>query len=323
MGDPEDWWRLLREQENTVSRAQALAQGLTDEVIDAHLDAGRWQRLFHGVLAVTTGPPTASMWRRAALLFARGPAMLSHATAAAMWGLPGAEEDGPIHLTVPYGSSARGCAGIEVHRSRAFAYIGSPGSDPPVTSKVATLVDVAVHAPSAREAMRLLTAGAAVKRIPAVRVLEALERRRPRRYRRPLEDAARLLHEGVESVLEAEYVVSVERAHGLPAPTRQAPVSVDDHRRAEDNLYRAPRGELVVRIDGWRYHANRRTAFVDRARDNAAELAGRARLTFGHEEIRGDPCRTARTIARRLGSLGWDGEPRRCARCAREQKSVS
>ena len=323
MGDPEEWRRLLGAQEMAFTRAQALAQGLTDEVIEANVAAGRWVRMAHGVLAAVTGTPTPAMRRRAALLFARGPAVLSHATAAVLWGLPGADEDGPIHLTVPYGSSARGCPGIAVHRSRAFAHIVAPEADPPVTSLVATLVDVAVAAPTATEALRRLTAGAAARRIPPGRILAALERRRPRRYRGPLTDAARLLLDGVESWLEARYGADVEQAHGLPTAERQAPFVVEGHVRAEDCLYRMPLGDLTVRLDGWRYHANRRTARVDRARDNAAELAGRARLTFGYEEIRDDPCAPARIVARRLGSLGWTGELRRCARCAGEQKSAS
>ena len=101
------------------ARAGAHTRALTDAVITANIAAGRWIPLFRGVFAVVTGEPTPAMWRRAALLFIRGPAVLSHQTAAAVLGLPGGDESGPIHVTVPYTSSARGCAGIVVHRSRA------------------------------------------------------------------------------------------------------------------------------------------------------------------------------------------------------------
>jgi hypothetical protein len=249
------------------------------------------------------------------LLFVRGAAVLSHATAAAVLGLPGGSETGPIHVTVPYGSSARGCAGIRVHRSRAFAHIALATSVPPVTTKSHTLIDLAVEATSAREGMRILTAGATQAHVPGERIVAALEVRRPRRYRTALLAAARLLVEGVESVLEAWYAQDVELAHGLPAGVRQVARVIEGHRRAEDLEYPMPLGVLTVRLDGWRTHANRRTARVDRARDNAAELEGRARLTFGYEEVKDTPCTVAQLVAARLRQLGWTAEPTRCTSC--------
>jgi hypothetical protein len=316
VGDPEEWWRLIRDQDGVATRAQALVQGMTDEVIEANFAAHRWLPMFRGVFAVTTGEPTPEMWRRAALLFVRGAAVLSHETAAAVLGLPGGREQGPIHVTVPYGSSARGCEGLVVHRSRAFPYIVAKNSDPPVTNRAQTLIDLAVAAPNVREGMRVLTAGATSAKVPGQRIEEALAVRRPRRYRKALLAAAKLLVEGVESVLEAAYANDVELAHGLPTGVRQAPRIVEGHRRAEDIEYVVPCGVLTVRLDGWRTHANRRTARVDRARDNAAELENRGRLTFGYEEVRETPCVVARLVAIRLRQLGWQGRLTPCARCA-------
>jgi hypothetical protein len=315
MEDPEGWQRLRRDQDDVASLHQALTHGMTEDAVRANVAAGRWVPLFRGTYALVSGRPTPSMWRRAALLFIRGPAVLSHCTAAAVLGLPGACEKGPIHVTVPYGSSARGCEGIEVHRSRAFPHIVLAHCDPPVTSKAHTLLDLAVEAPSAREGMRVLTAGATQAHVPGERLVEALEVRRPRRYGRALLAAARLLVEGVESVLEAWYAEDVELAHGLPGGVRQVARVVEGHRRAEDLEYTMPIGVLTVRLDGWRTHANRRTARVDRARDNAAELEGRARLTFGYEEVKDAPCAVAALVAARLQQLGWTGQFQRCTAC--------
>ena len=315
MEDPDAWQRLKHEQGNVASLQQFLAHGITVAMIRANVDAGRWVPLFHGVYALVTGDPTPAMWRRAALLFVRGPAVLSHATAAAVLGLPGGNDGFPIHITVPYGSSARGCAGIVVHRSRAFPHISPADCDPPVTTRAHTLIDLAVEAPSAREGMRVMTAGATQAHVPGERLQAALEVRRPRRYRKALLAAAKLLVEGVESVLEAWYADDVELAHGLPPGTRQVARVVEGHRRAEDLEYSMPLGTLTVRLDGWRTHANRRTARVDRARDNAAELEGRGRLTFGFEEVKDTPCAVAQVVAARLRQLGWSGQIRRCTSC--------
>jgi hypothetical protein len=316
VGDPEEWRQLVREQGGVATRAQALAHEMTDETIEANFAAGRWLPLFRGVFAVTTGEPTPAMWRRAALLFIRGSAVLSHASAAAVLGLRGGTDVLPVHVTVPYGSSARGCEGIVVHRSRAFPYIVLANCDPPVTSKAHTLIDLAVDAPDAKEGMRVLTAGATQAHVPGERIMAALAVRRPRRYRTALQAAAKLLTEGVESILEAAYAEDVELAHGLPPGVRQIARVVEGRRRIEDIEYAMPDGVLTVRLDGWRTHANRRTARVDRARDNAAELEGRARLTFGYEEVRDARCAVARTIATRLRQLGWAGELQRCPSCS-------
>ncbi len=315
MEDPDAWQRLKHEQGNVASLQQFFAHGITVAMIRANVDAGRWVPLFHGVYALVTGEPTPEMWRRAALLFIRGTAVLSHATAAAVLGLPGGRDGLPIHVTVEYGCSARGCPGIVVHRSRAFPHIIQKDSDPPVTTRVQTLIDLAVDAPDAREAMRVLTAGATQAHVPGERIEKALEVRRPRRYRKALLSAAKLLVEGVESVLEAWYADDVELAHDLPPGTRQVARVVEGHRRAEDLEYSMPLGTLTVRLDGWRTHANRRTARVDRARDNAAELEGRARLTFGYEEVKDMPCTVAQVVAARLRQLGWSGEIQRCTSC--------
>ena len=49
--------------------------------------------------------------------------MLSHRTAAEEWGLVPAAE-GPVHITLPYGSSAISQPPfVIVHRSRAYAHI--------------------------------------------------------------------------------------------------------------------------------------------------------------------------------------------------------
>lgn len=243
-----------------------------------------------------------------------GPAALSHDSAAVLWGLRRDEED-LVHVTVPYSSSARGCNGVIVHRSRAYSHI-VVDDDPPRIGKAQTIVDLATAEPDARSAMRRLTALAASARVRAAALDTAIELRRPRRYRRAIRDAVALLRVGVSSVLEADWALDVEAAHGLPAPTRQFPVVVDGRRRAEDLVYTVPGGEMLVRLDGWRYHADRRTAQVDRARDNAAELAHRARMVFGWEEVHHEPCAAAAMVGRRLVELGWPGPVRPCPRCA-------
>jgi hypothetical protein len=138
--------------------------------------------------------------------------------------------------------------------------------------------------------------------------------RPPRRYRRALASAVRLVRDGVLSALEELFAVDVEEAHGLPPARRQVPFRVDGMTLWEDAVYDDLGVPLTVRLDG-RTHLLSRVAFRDRRRDNAAELAGRSRLTFGWDDLSADPCAGARDVVTVLRRHGWDGETRRCARC--------
>jgi hypothetical protein len=73
---------------------------------------------------------------------------------------------------------------------------------------------------------------------------------------------------------------------------------------------------LTVRLDGRAYHSYPTVAFRDRRRDNAAELAGRARLVFGWRDIREDACGAAREVLTVLHRHGWHGPARLCTKCS-------
>jgi hypothetical protein len=208
---------------------------------------------------------------------------------------------------VPYGRSSDPHPGVVIHRSRAFQHIVIDREDMPTVSAADTCVDLAVAEQDPRHAMRTFLHAALSMKVPTDRLLTVLELRRPRRYSRALRHAAQRLADGVGSALEASYLVDVEQAHGLPIAVRQAPVVVEGVERYEDCRYRMREGELIVRLDGWRWHSDRRVGVIDRARDNAAELAGRARLTFGWEEVTGNPCGVYAIVAARLRQLGWTG----------------
>jgi hypothetical protein len=122
------------------------------------------------------------------------------------------------------------------------------------------------------------------------------------------------VRDGVQSVLEELYAVEVEEAHGLPPGRRQAPYAVDGVTLFEDVVYDGVGVPLTVRLDG-RTHLVNSVAFRDRRRDNAAELAGRSRLTFGWRDLSADPCGGAVEVADVLRRRGWSGRPVPCPRC--------
>lgn len=71
---------------------------------------------------------------------------------------------------------------------------------------------------------------------------------------------------------------------------------VDGYTLWEDAVYDNLGVPLTVRLDGRAYHSHPEVAFRDRRRDNAAELAGRARLVFGWRDLREDACGAAREV---------------------------
>jgi hypothetical protein len=87
---------LLELQQGVITRRQALAAGLTEKAIVVRLQGERWQRLQAGVYATFSGEPprTAVLW--AAVLRAGPGAVLSHQTAAELYGLA----DAPARLSI-------------------------------------------------------------------------------------------------------------------------------------------------------------------------------------------------------------------------------
>jgi hypothetical protein len=308
-----DWARLIRAQAGVVSYRQLRRLGADWNAVLAQVDAERWQHPVRGVYVTFTGPLPRETRIAVALAYGDGRAILSHRTAAEEWGMV-PKAAGPVHITVPYGSSAMSQGGlIVVHRSRAFHHIAVE-ADPPRTSRADTAIDLAVEEQDWRSARRMLTALITGGGVGPVQVEKQLARRPPRRYRRALTAAVELVRNGVQSVLEELYATDVEQAHGIPSARRQTAFEVDGVTLYEDATYDHIGVPLTVRLDG-RTHLRADTAFRDRRRDNAAELAGRSRLVFGWRDLSADPCAGAAEVVAVLRRLGWSGNAHPCQRC--------
>lgn len=315
-GRSDEWHQLLVAQAGMVHIAQLRELGMTKDDVLAQVVAGRWNGFVRAVYSTFTGPLPRESLIAGALLYGGSAAVLSHRTAAEEWSLVPVAP-GPVHLTVPYGSSAISRPEIVVHRSRAHRHIVVM-TVPPRTSRADTAIDLAVEEASALEArgvlLSLLTGG----RLRPFEVEQRIVERPPRRHRRALESAIRTVRDGVQSALEDLYLTRVEQAHGLPVGRRQTPFSVDGAVYWEDVTYDDVGCALTVRLDG-RVHLRNDVAFRDRRRDNAAELRGRSRLVFGWRDLSSDPCAAAREVAAVLFRRGWIGHPVSCGDCvARE-----
>ena len=99
------WERLLAAQSGVFHVRQLRAFGVGQASTVAMVEGGRWQPVVHGVYAAFTGPLPRSSLIAAALQYGGAAAVLSHRTAAEEWSLL-PPTDRPIHITVPYGTSA-------------------------------------------------------------------------------------------------------------------------------------------------------------------------------------------------------------------------
>jgi predicted transcriptional regulator of viral defense system len=297
-------------QEGVISRAQVLSLGMTDDMIRWRLQRGIWQRLYPGVYATFSGDPVRLGWLWAAVLRAGPGSMLSHQTAAELWDIK-TRQPAHIHVTVPSGSPVAPIPGVTLHYSRRIQTARHPALAPPRTRVEETVLDLAQAAATLDDALSWVFGACGGRLTTAGHLTAAMQLRRRMRWRDELAQALADAGSGVHSVLEHRYLNGVERAHGLPAGTRQWLVRRGSRRQYADVAYEAYR--TLVELDGRTAHPEH-GRWQDIRRDNANAADGRVTLRYGWIEVNRDPCGVAREVADVLRRHGWAGTPRRCGR---------
>jgi hypothetical protein len=267
---------IARRQCGVVSRAQALAVGLTDEAIIARLRGRRWQRVFLGIYATFSGPVprTATLW--AALLRAGPGAMLSHESAAEVIGLDpaGSRWSSAVHVTVPHPRNMQAPPGIVLHRSRRAASIRHPSRLPPQTRVEETVLDLVEHSADLERAIGWIVRACAQRLTTVQRLVAALAARGRLRWRAEVVDALTDVEAGCQSLLELRYLRDVERRHHLPTGVRQHVRPRDGGRWYDDVCYE--QFATLVELDGRvaRHADALRPALPDRGGSSALEHGG-------------------------------------------------
>ncbi len=281
---------LAGRQYGVVARWQLLELGFGDEAIRLRLHAGRLHPLHREVYAVGHRVVTRrGKWLAAVL--APGPgAFLSHASAAALWGLSG---DRPkVDVTAPRGRQVRpGRKGIRLHRCKFDRADVTVHDRIPVSTVARTLFDLAERSP----AHELRGAWDEASRLRLLRVGEvaaAYERgygRRARRHIRPFLLAEQRHVEDTASPLEDRFAAFVV-AHRLPPPQTNVLVDGDE----VDALW--PAARLIVELDSWEFHAHRAAFETDRNRDTDHLLAGYRTVRVTHRRLSAEGDRLAAQI---------------------------
>jgi uncharacterized protein DUF559 len=285
--------RLAARQHGVIARRQLFALGLRRGAIDRRLATGRLHFLHPAVYAVGQ-PHIAGRGRLLAAVLACGDeALLSHRSAAALWGLlPYAGSR--VHVTAAR-RGRRSLRGICVHSiRRPHAENRAARSGIPLTSVARTLLDLAQNvrqdqlerAFEQAERLRLLDLAAVARLCERSNGHRGLTRLRPL-----LAQAGRPVAE-TRSELERRFLRLCDDA-GLPP----AAVNVVVAGHEVDALWRAAR--LVVEIDGFEYHGTRAAFERDRARDADLQLAGFRVLRVTAQRLSREP----QAIASAIGSL--------------------
>lgn len=272
--------RLASTQHGVVTRRQILGTGIDRGGIDRRVRAGRLYVLHRGVYAVGHW---ADSWQRrwiAAVLACDDGAMLSHRSAAALWGLLRPHE-GAVEVSTAARSGRARRDGIRLHRLVSLAgETATRRHNIPVTTVARTIADLrgVVPPPLWRRAVRQAELG-------GFALGEEVETDRTR------------------SDLERAFLRIIRRA-GLPAPE----VNVRVGRWTVDFLWRVER--LAVETDGYRYHRGRIAFEDDHARELDLRARGYAVRRFDERQIDEEPQRVVADLREALWRRLEDG-PRR------------
>ena len=278
---------LARRQHGVVSRAQLVAAGLGPGAIEHRERMGRLHRLHRGVYAVGHRRLTRQgRWMAAVLACGEG-AVLSHRSAAALWGIRRAAA-AAVDVSVPTRAGRARHAGIAVHRPRRLTDADRTQHDAiPVTTPARTLADLAAiltppqleRAVTATEELRLFD----------LHAVTAAARGRPGSAALTRVLAAWTTVEITRSELEDRFL-ALCHDHGLPRP------AVNGRVHGYEVDFHWPAQRLVVEADSRRHHATRAAFEADRARDADLLVAGYRVVRFTYAQITDGHHAAARTL---------------------------
>ncbi len=306
---PQEADQVVRRQAGIITRAQAMAAGMTRHAVCARLASGRWQRVHAGVYAAYSGPLARESQLWAAVLGARPGAVLSHQTAAELHGLAEPGKGGAVHVMAPSGRAVAAMRGVVVHYSRRVQAARHPALEPPRTRLEETVLDLAETERTSTGATAWILDACASRRTKPDRLLEAMQARPRMRRRKILLAALGDARLGVQSILEHGYLYRVQRPHGLPAGTHQRRTRSGAGSTYEDVRYE--QYGVVVELDGQQAHPDGER-WRDTRRDNLNAASGLITLRYTYADVMERPCEIADEVARALASRGYTGGGRRC-----------
>lgn len=264
----------VRRQDGVISRAQAVACGLSVRTVQRRVASGAWVDVLPGVSLVDGHALTDRARVRAAWLWA-GPSATVSGPAAGFWHGLLEHASGPVQVTVSRSVTRRSVGWVQVRRRDLAALDRTVRNGVGVTALPLTVLETAVAWPD----------GAAV-------LDRALQQKKVRfgdlheAYCRSagaygMARAAMLLREagvGAASVFERRLVRLLRRA-GISGFVLGHPFGRDEIDLA------FPAQRVAVELDGWAWHTDRDRFQADRSKGNALVRAGWIVLRFTWDDL--------------------------------------
>jgi very-short-patch-repair endonuclease len=286
--------RIASAQKGFVDRPQLLAAGLGRGAIRRRLSNGRLHEYYRGVYLVghMELPPLGG--EMAAVLLFRGRAVLSHLSAAALWGF--AKPPDKVHVTL-LGRQAAPRDGLVVHRVRELDRRDlRVRSGLPLTSPARALLDMASEVDEAE--LEQAMGEARGRRLVRDRELQDIARSAGRRPGVGVFRAI-LAQDGGPAFSDegaARLLLRLLRKANLPAPETQ----VQMHGHRVDFLWRDAR--LILEVDGHRFHGHRAAFERDRKRDQRHAAAGYRVIRVTWRQLEKEPLAVIARIAQALAA---------------------
>lgn len=286
--------RVAARQHGAIARRQLLELGLPADTIAGRLKDGRLHALYRGVYLVGPPPGPARAPEMGAVLACGPGAVLSHRSAGRLWGLSIDLDDEP-DVTVPGRDPGRK-RGIRTHRTRTLsAPDRSAREGIPVTAPARTVLDLA-EIVSPAEVERVLAEAERSRLFPR-RLLGAALARHPGRRGAAVVRAAIAGPGPALTRSEAERrLLDLIRAANLDRPRLNARVGAYE----VDFLW--PDQRLVVEVDGFAFHADRKAFESDRRRDGWLAARGYHVIRVTWRQIVEQPEATLATVAMALAA---------------------
>jgi very-short-patch-repair endonuclease len=259
---------IAERQHGVIAVRQLAAVGISHRIVERRVATGRVHRKYRGVYAI--GHPRLSNegeWMAAVLACGKG-AVLSHRSAAELWGmLPALSR--PIDVTVPSRGGRGKQRGLRIHRPSSLAEsVKTHRNGIAVTTPARTITDL--------------------KRVAA-----PAETRRAIRQAEFLGLPLGLRTDRTRSDLESDFL-RLCRRHRIPDPeinVQIGPFTID---------FYWPAYNLAVEPDGWRAHRGPQAFLDDREREAFLRLRGIDLIRLSDDQVANHPETVAALLRRRV-----------------------
>jgi very-short-patch-repair endonuclease len=261
--------KIAARQRGVVSVKQLHAVGFDNAAIKRRWRAGRLHRLHRGIYLVGHAVAPEGAAEVAALLACGSGSVVSHRSAARLWGLPAfLGWTKPVEVTVP-GRDAGKKGGIAIYPVNSIDPRDVRRADGiPATTPARTLLDLSALLPI--DTIEVAYADARARGlVNEADLADVLQRNPGRRGAKALRSLLALAVGGGVSRSEAERRMrGIMRTAALPAPKCNTRVAGFE----EDFIW--PEQRVIVEVDGFAFHADKRSFERDRERDARLAASG-------------------------------------------------